>query len=259
MVAARVPSAGISSWLLERKLYRKPAAGRAADLVKGVRFRLGSAILMLGSTTLSAWIGTFAREVLARRWGGFRALDATTLSNASLLATRYEGGLIPVFAVWAALLLLTPIGYVTAFRGATVAAGALGALRLVPPSFAMTSAFAGVARGLADFTRSWNGVWTLAASVTGAFVLYQGALSVFGHLDQLSPGRVPRQSRTPLALVYASRAACVAVTLVVLLAATWSGTVVWLAAAAAHGDTAVFGNTGAYAAVVSDYLLLLGI
>ena len=253
MVAARVPSARISSWLLERKLYRKTAAGVTADLVRCVLIRTGAAILAFGSMTLIAWVAAFARQVLALGWSGFRTLDASELSTASTLATNYEGGLVPVLAVWAALLLLAPIGCVAAFRAAAVAAGVLGALYLVPPSFVITPAFAGFARGLADATRSWDAIWVLVASVPAAFVLHRGALTVFEHLDQLSPGRIRRHIRTPFALVYAARAGCVAVTFVVLLAATWTGTVVWLAASPAHGDTTTYG------AVISDYLLLLGI
>ena len=224
-----------------------------AGLVKCVLIRAGAAILALGSMTLTAWVGAFARQVLARGWSGFRTLDAAELSNASMLATRYESGLVPVLAVWAALLLLAPLGRVTAFRAAAGAAGAVGALHLVPPSFVITPAFTGFARWLADVTRPWDGIWMLVASVPAAFVLYRGALSVFGHLDQLSPGRIPRRTLTPPALVYAARAACVAITFLVLLAATWTGTVVWLATSPAHGGTATYG------AVVSDYLLLLGI
>src|ERR1700733_11708478 len=103
MVAARVPSARISSWLLERKLYRKTAAGVTADLVTCVLIRTGAAILAFGSMTLIAWVAAFAHQVLARGWSGFRTLDATELSTASVLATNYEGGLVPVLAVWAAL------------------------------------------------------------------------------------------------------------------------------------------------------------
>jgi len=216
--------------VLARRLYRRTPAELAGALGRDLLVRVGAAACAWGSMVLIAWIAAFARAVLGQGWSGFRTLDAVALANASMEAGRYEAGLVAVLAVWAAWLLGTPTGYTTAFRGAAVAAAALGALDFAPPSFLVTSKVAGLARGLAQITRSWNGIALLIVSVAAAYLLQRGALAVFGQLDQFSAVRGQRPTRTARFLLVA----------VVLLLATWSGAVVWLAGHP-HGDAAAAG------------------
>lgn len=183
---------------------------------------------------LIAWLAAFARALFKHGWPGFATLSAAGLSDATAQAGRYEAALVPVLAVWAVLLLLVPAGYIIAFRAALAAAAVLGALNFAPPSFIVTSWVTGFTGDLAHFTRSWNGIVLLVASVAAAFVLHQGALSGFERLDGTSAGRRRGSAPASLAVVFAARACCVALSLVVLLAAIWSGTVVWLAAAHTH-------------------------
>ena len=208
--------------------------------------RLGAVACTWGSMVLTAWIAAFARAVLGSGWSGFRTLDGAALANAAMRAGQYEAGLVAVLAVWAALLLLTPTGYATAFRGATVAAAALGALDFAPPSFLVTSKVAGLARGLAQFSRSWNGIALLIGSVAGAYLLYRAALAVFGRLDRFSAVRAERPTRTARFLLV----------VVGLLLATWSGAVVWLAAHP-HGNAA--SSEARAGLVLSDCLLPLAV
>lgn len=247
MVIARTPANRLSSWLLARKLNRRIPAEVAASLTSVLLRRVGAAVCGFGSMVLFAWIAAFARAMLEHGWSGSRTLSAAALSNDSVQAGRVEGGLVPVLAVWAVLLLLTPSGYAIAFRGTAVAAGALGALDFSPPSFLVTPEVAGFARGLVQFTRSWNGILLLIVSVWAAYLLHRGALGVFRSLDEFSAGRRLRPARVVR----------VALALVVLVSATWSGTVVWLAASHAHGDATSYGVRGGL--VLSDYLLVLAV
>lgn len=247
MVAARTPAARVSSWLLARKLHRRTAAEVVTELASGLLIRTWAAACAFCSMVLIAWLAAFARALFRHGWTSFRTLSAAGLSDATTQAGRYEADVVPVLAVWAALLLLVPAGYAIAFRAAAVAAGVLGALDFSPPSLLVTPWFAGFARGLAQFSRSWNGILLLVASVLAAFLLYRGALGAFERLGQFSAGRTRRPApvtRFVLALV-------------VLLSATWSGTVVWLAASHAHGDTTSYGLRGGL--VQGDYLLALAV
>jgi hypothetical protein len=247
MVAARTPAARISTWLLAQRLYRRTPAEVATALARGFLTRTWAAACAFGSMVLIVWISAFARVVFEHGWSGFRGLSAATLSSASMQAGRYEGDLVPVLAVWAAILLLAPAGYAIAFRSAAVAAGVLGALDFSPPSFLVTPEVAGFARGLAQFTRSWNGILLLIASISAAFLLHHGALDVFRRLDKFSAGSTWRSAR----------ATHFVLALVVLLSATWTGAVVWLAASHAHGNATSYGLRGGL--VQSDYLLALAI
>jgi hypothetical protein len=256
MVAMRVPPVRRPSWLLERKLYRTRFADVGAASAKVVFIRAFAAVCAFSSMVLIAWIAAFARALLDHGWRSFRTLGAASLSGASMQAGRYEEDLVPVLAVLAAFLLLAPVGYKIAFRGAAVAAGALGALDFSPPPFLATSEFSGFARGLVQFTRSWNGVLLLSLTVVAAYLLYQAAQSVFGRLEDLSAAR-PRRYSASRARAYAARACCVVLALAALLSATWSGAVVWLAASADHRDAAAYGLRAGDA--VGDYLLALAI
>lgn len=258
MLAARISNtARISSWLLQRKLYRGTPADLATALAKGLLIRTCAAACAFASMVLIAWIAAFARAVLEHGWSGFRTLGAAALSSATMQAARYERNLIPVLVVWAAFLLLAPVGYTIAFRSAAVAAGALGALNFTPPSFLVTPESAGFARGVAQFTQSWNGILLLVVSVPVAYLLHQGALSVFDRLDQWSVvRRMQRHAASPIQ-VLAAQACRIVLALVVLLVATWSGTVVWLAASHTHGGAVLYGLRGGL--VLSDYLLALGV
>ena len=170
------------------------------------------------------------------------------MSGATAQAGRYEAGLVPVLALWAALLLLVPAGYAIAFRAAALAAAVLGALDFSPPSFRVTPWVAGFARGLAQLSRSWNGVLLLVASLAArGFPLYRGALGVFGRLGQFSAGRLRRPGPVTRFVI----------ALVVLLSATWTGTVVWLAASHAHGGPTAYGSRGGL--LQGDYLLALAV
>ena len=83
----------------------------------------------------------------------------------------------------------------------------------------------------------------LSVIITGAYLLHHGALRVFNRLVEFSAKRTLRPSR----------AIRFAFALVVLLSATWSGTVVWLAAS--ERDATSYGTRGGL--VLSDYLLAL--
>ncbi len=266
MAATRIPGARTPFWLLERRLYRSRPADVAAALAKTMLARAWAAACAFGSMILIAWIATFARAVFAHGWSGFRTLGGDSLSTASMQAARYEGDLVPVLAVWAALLLFTPSGFTIAFRGAAVAAAVLAALDFSPPRFVITPGIAGLARGLTQFSRSWNGILFLIASVVVAYLLFHGAVSVFERLDRFSDGRTRRPARAgrpkpwprarPARLViYGGLACTLAVAVVVLLLACWSGAVVWLAASHAHGDASSYGLRGALLA--ASYLPIL--
>jgi hypothetical protein len=149
-----------------------------------------------------------------------------------------------VLIVWAALLMLVPIGYALVFRAGAVAAGMLGALDFSPPSFLVTREVAGFSRGLVRFTHSWNAIWLLIASAVVAYLLHHGALTVFDRLDQFPSRRTRLPAPGTPFRVYASRAWCAVLALLVLLTATWTGTVVWLAASRAHGDATSYGWRG---------------
>jgi hypothetical protein len=247
MVLARSPGTRVSSWLLVRKLRRRTTEEVAAALAGGLIVRALAAACAFCSMALIAWLAAFAREVFRHGLTGFRTLSAAGLSHATAQAGRYEAGLIPVLAVWAALLLFAPAGYAIAFRAAALAAAVLGALDLSPPSFRVTPWTAGFARGLVQLSRSWSGVLLLVASLAAAFLLYRGALGVFERLGQFSAGRLRRPAPVTRFLL----------ALVVLLSAAWTGTVVWLAASHAHGDATSYGSRGGL--VQGDYLLALAI
>ena len=100
----------------------------AAAVAKTLLARAWAAASAFGSMILLAWIAAFARAVFEHGWSGFRTLGGDSLSSASMQAARHEGDLVPVLAVWGALLFFTPSGFTIAFRGAAVAAAALGAL-----------------------------------------------------------------------------------------------------------------------------------
>lgn len=238
----------------------------AAAVTKTLLARVWAAACAFGSMILIAWIAAFTRAVFQHGWSGFRTLGGDSLSSASMQAARYEGGLVPVLAVWAALLFFTPSGFTIAFRGAAVAAAALGALDFSPPRFIVTSGTAGFARGLTQFSRSWNGILFLIASVVVAYLLLHGAVSVFERLDRFSDRRTRRPARAgrpkawrrarPARLaIYGGAAGRLAVALVVLVLACWSGAVVWLAASHAHGDVTSYGLRGALLA--TSYLPIL--
>jgi len=266
MAATRIPGARAPFWLLERRLYRSRPADVAAAVAKTLLARAWAAACVFGSMVLLAWIAAFARAAFEHGWTGFRTLGGDSLSSASMQAARYEGDLVPVLAVWAALLLFTPSGFTIAFRGAAVAAAALGALDFAAPRFVITPWFAGFARGLTQFSRSWNGVLLLIGSVVVAYLLLHGAVSVFGRLDRFSDRRTRRPARAgrprawrrarPARLaIYGGLACRFAVALVVLLLACWGGAVVWLAASHAHGDATSYGLRGALLA--ASYLPIL--
>jgi hypothetical protein len=202
---------------------------------------------------LITWIAAFARQILEHGWSGFRMLGGAALSRASMQAAGYERELVPVLAVWAAFLLLAPAGYTIAFRSAAVAAGVLGALDFSPPSFVVTPKVAGFARELVEYTRSWNGIWLLLLSASVAYLLYRAGLSASERLGQLSARQARRPTLASPTQIYASQVCCAVLALVVLQAAAWSGTVVWLAARHAPGDVMSYGMRGAL--VQSDYLL----
>jgi hypothetical protein len=206
---------------------------------------------------LVAWLAAFARALLRHGWDGFRTLSATGLSDATAQAGRYAAGLVAVLAVWAVLLLLVPAGYAVAYRAAMAAAAVLGALDFAPPSFLVTSWVAGLASGLTQLTRSHDGILLLIEAASAAYVLHQGALSAFERLEGVPAERRRGNDPASPAMVYAARARCAALSLMVLLVATWSGTVVWLATSHAHGDPASYGLRGSL--VLSDYLLALGV
>jgi hypothetical protein len=234
-------------WLLVRRLRRRTAAEVAGALAGTLLTRAWAGACAWGAMILTGWLGAFARELFRHGWTGFRTLSAAGLSGATTQAGRYEAGLVPVLTVWAALLLLVPAGYAIAFRAAAVAAAVLGALDLIPPPFLVTSWVAGLARGLTQLSRSWNGVLLLVASLAAAFLLYRGALGAFERLGQFSAGRT-RQPALATRFVLA---------MVVLLSAAWTGTVVWLAASHAHGDAMSYGSRGGL--VQGDYLLALAL
>jgi hypothetical protein len=245
MIAARTPTARVSSWLLARRLYRRTTSEVAAGLARVVLIRTWAAACAFGSMVLLAWIAAFARGLFGHGWHGFRALDAAGLSSASMQAGRYAGDLVPVLVVWAALLLLAPAGSTLAFDGTAVAAGVLGALDFSPPSFLVTPKVAGFAGEVVRFSHGWNWILLLVTALLGASLLHHGAVRAFGLLDEFSA----RQTRYP------ARAARFVLALVVLVSAAWSGAVVWLAASHAHGDAASYGFSGTL--VLSNYLLAL--
>jgi len=237
----------VSTWLLMRRLRRRTAAEVAAAAAGVAATRAWAAACAFCAMVLVAWLAAFARALSWHGWSGFRSLSAAGLSSATARAGGYEAGLVPVLAAWAALLLLVPAGYAIAYRAATAAAAVLGALDFAPPSFVVTSWVAGFSSGLAQLSRSWNGVVLLVASLAAVFLLYRGALGAFQRIGQFSAGRTRRPApvtRFVLALV-------------VLLSAAWSGTVVWLAASHAPGDATSFGRQGGL--VQGDYLLALGV
>jgi hypothetical protein len=257
MVAARIPTARMFSWFRQRRLYQRTPADITMALAKSLFARTWAAGCAFGSMLLVAWIAAFTRAVFGDGWSGFRTLSAAALSNASVQASRSESDLVPVLAVWAAFVLLAPVGYAVAFRGAAVGAATLGALNFAPPSFLVTPEVARFARGLAQFPRSWNGIWLFIASALAAYFLHQSALSSFARLDQFASRPVRRPVRAAPARIHAGRGCSFALALAVLLGATWSGTVLWLAATNAHGDGMSYGLRGGL--VQSDYLLALAI
>jgi hypothetical protein len=235
----------LSSWLLVRKLYRRTPSEVVTSVTSVCLVRMWAAACAFGSMLLVGWISAFARAVFRHGWSGGQTLSTASFANASAQAGRGEGDLVPVLVVWAALLLLTPTGYTIAFRCAVMAAGALGALDFTPPAFVVTREVAGFSQDLAQFAHSWNAIMLLSVGVAAASVLHQGALRVFSRLDEISARRKVRPSRVIR----------FALALVVLLLATWSGTVVWLAAS--HRDAVSYGVRGGL--VLSDYLLVLAI
>jgi hypothetical protein len=248
MAIADAPGSRLSSWLLARKLYGRTTAEVAAALSANAALRVVAAACAFGSMVFVAWIGAFTRAVFRHGWAGSRTLGGAALANASAQAIRVQEDLIPVLAVWAALLLLTPTAYTIAFRAVTAAAGALGALDFSPPSFAVTPRVGGLGRELARVTHAWNPAWLWIAAVVAAYLLLRAALNVFNRLDEFSARRTVRPGR----------AVCFCLAFIVAASAAWSGSVVWLAAPA-HGAAEYaagpYGLRGAL--VVSDYLIAL--
>ena len=120
----------VSTWLLARRLRRRTAGELAGAAAVVVATRVWAAACAFCAMVLVAWLAAFARALSWHGWSGFRSLSAAGLSGATARAGGYEAGLVPVLAVWAALLLLVPAGYAIAYRAALAAAAALGALGL---------------------------------------------------------------------------------------------------------------------------------
>ncbi|HET9081590.1 MAG TPA: hypothetical protein VFO01_13910 [Trebonia sp.] len=251
----------VSSWLLERKLYRRTRADLARVAGKVVAIRLYSAAACFISMLLAAWVGAFARVVSAHDWHTFRTLDGATLITVSAKAGRYQGYLLPVLLAWAIILLLTPIGYTFAFRTAAVASGILGYLHLSPPAFWVTARVTAVSHWLARFDNDGSrySILFLISSIGVAYVLQQSAVRMFEHLDQLPtrPGREPHGSSSPLGLL--RKPFAMLLILLVLESVTWAATVIRLAAAGAStfGSGMSYGLQGGL--YQSRYLLVLAI
>lgn len=245
-------------WFHERELYRGTSAGFAAVAAKAIAIRLYSAASCFITMLLLAWVGAFARAVSAHDWHVFRTLSGTTMLAASTQADRYQSYLLPVFLCWAAFLLLTPRGYTVTFRAAAVAAGVLGYLKFVPPSFAVTRRTTGISHWLIRFDGRAS-ILYLVAAIAVAYVLQSSAVSTFGRLDQLrkNTGYVPYGESSSLYLI---RKACATVLVfLVLLSVTWAATVIRLAAAGAstRGPGMSYGFQGGV--YQSRYLLVLAL
>jgi hypothetical protein len=130
MAVAYTRAPRVSTWLLARRLRRRTAAELAGAAAVVVATRAWAAACAFCAMVLVAWLAAFARALSWHGWSGFRSLSAAGLSGATARAGGYEAGLVPVLAVWAALLLLVPAGYAIAYRAALAAAAALGALGL---------------------------------------------------------------------------------------------------------------------------------
>jgi hypothetical protein len=206
---------------------------------------------------LAAWIGAFARAVSAHDWLTFRALDPTTLVTLSGQAGRYQGDLLPVLFAWAALLLLTPAGYTTAFRAAVLMAGTLGYLHLSPHSFFVTGRVTWISHWLIRSDGHYYGIAFVLLSIAAAYVLQSSAINVFGRLNNLrnKPGRQPRRrssSGDPARMLGATL-----LILVVLLSVIWAATVIRLSASGASTpttETSYGARAGSYQA---EYLFVL--
>lgn len=250
-----------TGWFLERKLSRRTRADSAGVVFKVLAIRIYSAAACFISMLLAAWAGAFARAVRAHDWHAFRTLDETTLLTAAAQAGRYQIYLLPVLLSWAALLLLTPTGYMFAFPAATVAAGILGYLGLSPPSFQVTARVTAISQWLRGFDNHWNqyAIPFLVFSIGVAYVLQRNAVSMFGHLDHLSskPGRWSLGESSSLGFI--RKLCAIALVLLVLLSATWAATVVRLAAAHAtiRSPEMSYGFQGGL--YQSKYLLVLAL
>jgi hypothetical protein len=251
----------ISRWFLERKLYRRTRADLAGIVFKVIAIRLYSAAACFISMLLVAWIGAFARVVSAHDWHTFRTLDGATLLAVSAQAGRYQGDLLPVLLAWAALLLLTPIGYTVAFRSAVAAAGLLGYLHLSPPAFLVTTRVTAISHWPARFDDYGNryAIPFLIFIIGVAYVLQHSAVSMFEHLDQLPTrlGRQPLGGSSPLGLL--RKPCAMLLVLLMLESITWAATVIRLSAAGAStlGPETSYGFQGGL--YQSRYLLVLAI
>jgi hypothetical protein len=246
------PFEAIRHWFLERKLYRRSRADLAGVLGRIIAVRLYSATACLISMVLVARIGAFARAISAYDWHVSRTLDGATLLAASMQASRYEGLLLPVFLVWAVLLLLTPPGYTAAYRAAAITAGVLGYLHFIPPHFPVATEVAAISRWLST-AGSRAFIPYLIASIAAAWALQYSAVNTFRRLPRLRRDFRAPSSEWPSDHV-TRRIVATPLVLAILLSAAWAATVIRLSAAGAV-DQVSYGFQGALAQ--SKYLFAL--
>jgi hypothetical protein len=239
-------------WVLEWRLYRRNWSDVVGVPVRVVSIRLYVAAVCLISMVLMAWIGAFARVLVAQDWHASTILSNATLLTASEWASGFQGALFPVLLVWAGMLLLTPNGFTAAFHAAAVAACALGYLYFLPPAFPVTSKAATVSRWL-DQEGGHPFVLYFVGSVALAALLQLHAGRTFRRLRPVNPASFEGH---PYGLLVC-RLCAMPLILAVLLATVWAAAVIRLAAADASlpGPEASYGF---HAALVQDnYLFVL--
>ena len=206
------------------------------------------------------WVAAVVQTIAVGGIQALRTLDTAQINYASQYAAGVQSGLLPVLVVWAALLLITPVGYVAAFRAAALSAGVVGYLQLVPPSFPVTRWVARVANSLlAAYPQGKPPIvlGTALAFLGLALLLLSADRRLFTSLEglRLRPGlRIRAGIRSGNT---ASKLVAVPLIALILLLAIWAGTVVRLAATGATvpGKLAQDGSqAGAWA---GGYLLVI--
>lgn len=262
LLATNPPIAGspLRGWRLRRKLSRKGWLTLARRFAKASLIRLTASIACLIAMVLIVWAAVVVRIIAVGGIQALQTLDTTQINGAPHQAAQVQSDLFPVLVVWAALLLVTPVGYVAAFRAAALSAGAVGYLNLVPPSFLVTRWVARVADSLLEAHPQRNPPIVLGTALGFlglALLLLSIARRVFTSLEglRLRPGwRVRAGIRSGNS---ASKLVAVPLIALILLLAIWAGTVVRLAATGATvpGKLAQDGSqAGAWA---GDYLLAI--